>query len=166
LLHSAVRSTDVVVELSSGRRDDALAAEVLTALAAWQIPIVQFNGLVADRVGMGWTDLQALYVLANHGPATPTELARRVNLTSGSASRMIDRLERAGFVRRVRDDHDRRRVLIEPLPGAVARVGGFYDQLNELHRHDLAGMTDEELQVLVRFMTAATASTEAAIRSL
>ena len=80
------------------RRTDALAAEVLRTLAAWQIPIVQFNGLVADKVGMGWTDLQALYVLANHGPATPSELARRVNLTTGSASRMIDRLERAGFV--------------------------------------------------------------------
>lgn len=146
--------------------DDALAAEVLRALAAWQIPIVQFNGLVADKVGMGWTDLQALYVLANHGPTTPSELAKRVNLTTGSASRMIDRLERAGFVRRRPDQRDRRRVLIEPLPEAVARVGGLYDQLNELHRQDLARMTAEELQVLVRFMRSATASTETAIRDL
>ncbi|GAA1189936.1 MarR family transcriptional regulator [Pseudonocardia alaniniphila] len=152
--------------MSAGGHDDVLAAEVLTALAAWQIPIVQFNGMVAERVGMGWTDLQALYVLANHGPATPTDLARRVNLTTGSASRMIDRLERAGFVRRVPDRQDRRRVLIEPLPAAVARVGSFYDQLNELHRHDLADMTHDELRTLARFMKAAAASTEAAIRSL
>jgi DNA-binding MarR family transcriptional regulator len=152
--------------MSVGRRDDALAGEVLTALAAWQIPIVQFNGLVADRVGMGWTDLQALYVLANHGPATPTELAKRVNLTTGSASRMIDRLERAGFVRRVRDDRDRRRVLIEPVSDAVARVGGYYDQLNERHRHDLADLTEDQLRALVRFMQAATRSTEAEIRGL
>lgn len=145
---------------------DALTAEVLTALAAWQIPVVQFNGLVADKVGMGWTDLQALYVLANHGPATPSELAKRVNLTTGSASRMIDRLERAGFVRRVPDQRDRRRVLIEPLPDAGARVGGFYDQLNELHRHDLGRMTDDELHALVRFMKAATTSTETAIQGL
>ena len=145
---------------------DALVAEVLRALAAWQIPIVQFNGLVADRVGMGWTDLQALYVLANHGPTTPSELAKRVNLTTGSASRMIDRLERAGFVRRSPDRSDRRRVLVEPLPDAVARVGGLYDQLNELHRRDFAGMTDDELHALVRFMESATASTETAIRGL
>jgi DNA-binding MarR family transcriptional regulator len=122
------------------------------------------SGLVADKVGMGWTDLQALYVLANHGPAAPSELAKRVNLTTGSASRMIDRLERAGFVRRRPDQRDRRRVLIEPVPDAVARVGGMYDRLNELHRRDLARMTDDELRVLVRFMTAATTSTEAAIR--
>jgi DNA-binding MarR family transcriptional regulator len=79
---------------------------------------------------------------------------------------MIDRLERAGFVRRVPDRLDRRRVLIEPLPDAVARVGGFYDQLNELHRHDLADMTHDELTALLRFIKAAAVSTEAAIRGL
>lgn len=146
--------------------DDASIQAVLTALAAWQIPIVQFNGLVADRIGMGWTDLQALYVLANHGPATPTELARRVNLTTGSASRMIDRLERAGFVRRVPDERDRRRVLVEPVPEAVARVGGHYDHLNARHRQDLADFTPAELEVLVRFMRAAMRSTEAEIRTI
>lgn len=155
-----------VVPVSGGEQADALVAEVLVSLAAWQIPIVQFNGMVAEKVGVGWTDLQALYVLANHGPASPTDLARRVNLTTGAASRMIDRLERAGFVRRVPDRKDRRRVLIEPLPDAVARVGGFYDQLNNLHRHDLAGLTDDELRALLRFIKAGALSTEAAIRDL
>jgi len=152
--------------VSDERRDDALATEVLRALAAWQIPIVQFNGLVADRIGMGWVDLQALYVLANHGPATPGELAKRVNLTTGSASRMIDRLERAGFVRRVPHAHDRRRVVIEPVPDAVRDVGGLYDELNERHRHDLAGLSDDELRALARFFATATASTEAEIRRM
>lgn len=145
-------------------RDDALVAEVLTALAAWQIPVVQLNGLIADRIGMGWTDLQALYVLANHGPATPTELARRVNLTTGSASRMIDRLERAGFVRRTPDARDRRQVLIHPVPEAVAHVGGQYDSLNERHRRDLDGFDDDELRAVLRFLEAASRSTEAEIR--
>jgi hypothetical protein len=61
---------------------------------------------------------------------------------------------------------DRRRVVIEPIPVAVARVGGVYDQLNELHRGDLARMTDDELHALVRFMKSATTSTETAIRDL
>ncbi|MGY2060842.1 MarR family winged helix-turn-helix transcriptional regulator, partial [Nocardia gipuzkoensis] len=91
-----------------------LRTEVLRAIARWQIPIVQLNGMIAEHVGLNWTDLQALYVLANHGPATPGELARRVNLTSGSASRMIERLVQSGFVHRVPDRHDRRKVMIEP----------------------------------------------------
>jgi DNA-binding MarR family transcriptional regulator len=145
---------------------DDLQSEVLRAIAGWQIPIVQFNAVIAERLGMNWTDLQALYVLANRGSATPGELARRVNLTSGSASRMIDRLVRAGFVRRVPDEHDRRKILIEPVVEAVKQVGDLYDDLNDRHRHDLETLTNTELQALLRFLTAATQSTEEQIRHL
>jgi DNA-binding MarR family transcriptional regulator len=143
---------------------DDLVGEVLAAVAGWQIPIIQFNGLIAERLGMTWTDLQALYVLANHGPATPGQLAKRVNLTTGSASRMIDRLERAGFVRRAADPSDRRRVLIEPVAAAVQQVGGLYDGLNERHRHDLADLGETELRALLGFLQAAARRTEEEIR--
>lgn len=139
---------------------------MLAAVAAWQIATVQFNGLVADRVGLGLADLQAMYVLANHGAATSGELARRVNLTTGAASRMIDRLERAKFVRRVRDPRDRRRVLIEPLPEAVVRVSAFYENLNKRHRKDLSTLTEGELATLVRFLKVATISTETVMSKL
>lgn len=145
---------------------DDLPSEVLRAIARWQIPIVQFNGVIAERLGMNWTDLQALYVLANRGPATPGELAKRVNLTSGSASRMIDRLVRAGFVRRVPDEHDRRKILIEPVAAAVKQVGDRYDDLNERHRRDLEALSDAELRALLRFLNASTQSTEDEIRRL
>ena len=143
---------------------DGLIGEVLGAVAAWQIPVIQLNGLFAERLGMTWTDLQALYVLANHGPATPGELAKRVALTSGSGSRMIDRLVAAGFVRRVPDGRDRRRVLIEPVPEAVARVAGLYSRLNDRHRADLGALSDQELGALLGFLRRATDSTEDEIR--
>ncbi|RZT84824.1 DNA-binding MarR family transcriptional regulator [Pseudonocardia sediminis] len=139
---------------------------MLLALAGWQIPIIQLNGMIADRLGVTWTDLQALYVLANHGPATPGELAKRVNLTTGSASRMIDRLDAAGFVRRVPDPADRRRVLVEPVPEGLDRVAAFYDPLVERHRADLADLGPAELATLLRFMERAESSTEARIRDL
>ncbi|MFI5782273.1 MarR family winged helix-turn-helix transcriptional regulator [Nocardia sp. NPDC051570] len=142
------------------RSREDLRSEVLRAIARWQIPIIQLNGMIAERLGMTWTDLQALYVLANQGPATPGELARRVNLTSGSASRMIERLVQAGFARRVPDDHDRRKVLIVPDERAVRRVGGLYDSLNEHHRRDLEGFDKAELATLLRFLESATRQTE------
>jgi DNA-binding MarR family transcriptional regulator len=142
----------------------ATSDEVLRAIARWQIPVIQLNGMIAEHLGLNWTDLQALYVLANQGPATPGELARRVNLTSGSASRMIERLVQAGYVHRVPDPHDRRRVLIEPDPAAVHRVGRLYDRLNDSHLRDLAHLSDTELTALQRFIAAATERTEEEIQ--
>jgi len=142
-----------------------LLDEVLRAVARWQIPIIQFNGMLAEGLGMNWTDLQALYVLANQGPASPGELAKRVNLTSGSASRMIERLVRAGYVRRVPDPYDRRKVVIEPDEDAVRRVGGLYDSLNERHLADLGSFDETELAAVLRFLKTATARTEEEIRS-
>jgi DNA-binding MarR family transcriptional regulator len=141
-----------------------MTEEVLRAIARWQIPVIQFNGMLAEQLGMTWTDLQALYVLANSGPASPGELARRVNLTSGSASRMIERLVQAGFVRRVPDPHDRRKVVIEPDQDAVRRVGGLYDSLNERHRADLAGFDEAEQAVILRFLSSAAERIEEEIR--
>ncbi|GAA1343351.1 hypothetical protein GCM10009660_31830 [Catellatospora bangladeshensis] len=146
------------------RSPEGRRSEVLRAIARWQIPVVQLNGLIAERLGMTWTDLQALYVLANHGPATPGELARRVNLTSGSASRMIERLVRAGYARRVPDEHDRRKVLIEPVDSAVERVGRLYDSLNDRHRQALASLDDGELAALLRFVETATRQTDEEVR--
>lgn len=143
--------------------DDA-RAEVLRAVARWQVPVIQLNGMIAERLGVPWTDLQALYVLANYGPCTAGELAQRVNLTSGSASRMIDRLVRAGFARRVPDPHDRRKVLIEPDADAVERIGRMYDGLNDRHRRDVEALDDAELAALLRFMDTATRRTEEEIR--
>ncbi|MFI6100611.1 MarR family winged helix-turn-helix transcriptional regulator [Lentzea sp. NPDC051213] len=141
-----------------------MTEEVLRAIARWQIPVIQFNGMLAEQLGMTWTDLQALYVLANQGPASPGELARRVNLTSGSASRMIERLVQAGFVRRVPDPLDRRKVVIEPDEDAVRRVGGLYDSLNERHRADLGSFSEAELAVVLRFLTSAAVRTEEEIQ--
>ncbi|MEU4765737.1 MarR family transcriptional regulator [Actinosynnema sp. NPDC023794] len=146
------------------RTPDDARSEVLRAVARWQVPVIQLNGMIAERLGVPWADLQALYVLANYGPATAGELARRVNLTSGSASRMIDRLVRAGFARRVPDERDRRKVLIEPDPDAVARIGRMYDGLNDRHRRDVEALDDAELATLLRFMETAARRTEEEIR--
>ena len=47
---------------------------------------------------------------------SPPELAAEAGLTTGAVTAVIDRLERAGYARRVRDDEDRRRVKVEVTP--------------------------------------------------
>src|SRR5262245_581834 len=85
---------------------------------------ILFHQAVADRLGMNITDHKCADTLSRTGPITAGELAQRTGLTTGAITGVIDRLERAGFVRRVRDPHDRRRVIVEPVVKRMARVIG------------------------------------------
>ncbi|MDP4505936.1 MarR family winged helix-turn-helix transcriptional regulator [Nonomuraea turcica] len=69
----------------------------------------------AKAVDLGATDLYALNILTLTGALTPGELGRRTGLTTGPTTRLIDRLEQAGYVRRVPDPGDRRKVIVEPV---------------------------------------------------
>ena len=142
------------------------AGRALAALAAWTVPLIQFNGLVAAALGVTDSDLQCLYALSTHGAATAGELARRVNLSTGAASRMIDRLHAAGYVRRVPDPADRRRVRVEPTADALDRVAAHYRPLTDRLAADLAVFDADGLAALVRFLEAAEGSTETEIRRL
>jgi len=145
---------------------DERVDQVIAALTGWTVAVVQFNGLVATRMQLTETGLQCLYVLARHGPTTAGEVGRRVNLTSGAASRMLDRLESAGYVRRVPDPGDRRRVLVEATAESLAQVATYYTPLTDRLREHLAGLDDEVLTELHRFAAAAEQSTDAEIRRL
>jgi DNA-binding MarR family transcriptional regulator len=76
---------------------------------------IMFHQAVADRLGMNVTDHKCAGILAQAGRLTAGELAERTGLTTGAITGVIDRLERAGFARRIRDPHDRRRVIVEPI---------------------------------------------------
>ncbi|GLW71165.1 transcriptional regulator [Kitasatospora phosalacinea] len=87
----------------------------------------------AQRHGLHPTDLRALIALldaAREGtPATPGRLGRELGLNSAGTTAVLDRLERLGHVRRARDPHDRRRVLLEVTERAVALGQGFFGPL-------------------------------------
>jgi DNA-binding MarR family transcriptional regulator len=106
------------------------------------------------------TDMRALVAVmdaARGGQTmTPGRLGEELNLTSPSVTALLDRLERQGHLRRVRDQHDRRRVTLEIEPQALALGAEFFGPLN---RELLAAMdtfSDAELQVAGRFLQAMT----------
>ena len=126
--------------------------QVLVALPSWVNALSQLNRLIAERMGVTASDLDGLHVLNQRGPATAAELARAVGLTPGSVSRMIDRLDAAGCIRRTADPQDRRRVLIEPTSEGLARIAAYYDGLTARAHEDLAVLDLDELGALVRFI--------------
>ena len=77
------------------------------------------NHAVAERLALHPTSWECLSLLLQHGPMTAGQVAEMTGLTTGAVTAVIDRLESAGFVCRRRDDQDRRRVIVEPLPAAL-----------------------------------------------
>jgi DNA-binding MarR family transcriptional regulator len=75
---------------------------------------------LARRAGISSTDLDALEHLEADGPLTQRDLGERLSLTSGAVTMLVDRLERAGWARRRPHPGDRRSVLIDLSPSAVA----------------------------------------------
>jgi DNA-binding MarR family transcriptional regulator len=66
-----------------------------------------------------WGEYQVLGALRQAGPpyrSTPGRLAGRTELSSGAMTNRLDRLEKAGHIRRLPDPDDRRGVLVELTP--------------------------------------------------
>lgn len=87
---------------------------------------------VATRLGLNPTDLLSLELLGTEEDVTPGRLAELMGLTTGAATGILDRLERAGYVRREADPSDRRRVLVRPDPERMAELEATYGRL--MHR--------------------------------
>ncbi|GAA1818523.1 MarR family winged helix-turn-helix transcriptional regulator [Actinomadura chokoriensis] len=124
---------------------------------------VMLHGQAGARAcDMGATDLYALNVLELSGAMTPGELGARTGLTTGPTTRLIDRLEKTGYVRRLPSPDDRRKVIVEP----IAQPAGLDEVLAPARRRIgeiIAGYPPEQREVLFDyFARAARAYQEAA----
>lgn len=68
---------------------------------------------VTELFGVNRTDARCMDILEHHGRMTAGQLASLSGLSTGAVTAVVDRLERAGYARRVPDPSDRRRVLLE-----------------------------------------------------
>src|ERR1700675_744262 len=108
---------------------------------------------VASRAGISSSDLECLDFLNLDGRVTAGRLAEVTGLTTGAITGVVDRLEKAAFVRRERDENDRRKVFIAIVPEKVARIGRFYEHMQRAILKDWETYSDAELRLLLRFMT-------------
>jgi DNA-binding MarR family transcriptional regulator len=81
---------------------------------------------LAGRLGLNATDLRCLLLASTEEEMTPSRLAELSDLTSGAVTGVLDRLERAGYVRREADPADRRRLLVRLEPGRLAELESAY----------------------------------------
>lgn len=99
----------------SARRTNPAAADPDILHRNLATAVIAFHDAVARKTGMGISENKCLGVLALTGPTTAGHLARESGFTTGAITGIVDRLEKAGLVRREANPEDRRSVIIHPL---------------------------------------------------
>lgn len=110
-----------------------------------------FGQTVANYAGISSSDHECIDFLNLEGRVTAGRLAEVTGLTTGAITGVIDRLEKAGFVRRERDAQDRRKVFIAIVPENVARISKCYEPIQKAMLELWSRYSDAELQLLIRF---------------
>lgn len=120
----------------------------------------------AEAAGLQPTEWYAVSLITLAGRLTSGDLAARTGLTTGATTRLIDRLEKAGYVRRVADPADRRRVVVEAsaetFPDIEHVIGPARRQIAEV----LARYTPEQRDVLFDYFTHAAPAYRAATEEI
>jgi DNA-binding MarR family transcriptional regulator len=114
-----------------------------------------YDEAVADVLGVNRTDFRCLDILDQEGDPVPAgRLAELMGLTTGATTAMIDRLEEAGYVARIRDPGDRRRVFVERTALAEQRGWEYYGPMAEAAEKHYSRYTVAQLELVLDFLEA------------
>ena len=138
--------------MTSSTRRRELLRQLEEALRKVSAQSVLLSDTVARLVGLHSTDLECLDLLYLSGPATAGRLSAHTGLTTGATTAVIDRLERSGWVRRTRDEKDRRRVLVEALPAGIRRIEPFYQRLSDAMSRLHGRYDDRQLALVMGYL--------------
>jgi MarR family transcriptional regulator, organic hydroperoxide resistance regulator len=143
--------------MSNGNHEAAPGAELICELRHFIARAILNNQRVAERAGLHVTDLQCINILDLMGPLRPSELAQLTGLTTGGVTVVLDRLEKAKYIRREPNPNDRRSVLVRVIPGRVGKLDAHYETIRERMRTVLAAFTAAELAAVLKFFKATNA---------
>jgi DNA-binding MarR family transcriptional regulator len=138
------------------RKSNYSKPELLVAIGqrvqAFQDATDQVDEAVARRLRLNRTDLRCLSVLSQAGTLGASALADAAGLSRGAMTTALDRIEAAGYVRRVWDQQDRRTVRVEITEAAKQEVGVLYGPLAKEGAQLLQKYTTRELEAVLRYL--------------
>jgi DNA-binding MarR family transcriptional regulator len=145
------------------RRRDELIADVTREMPRQASAARRFHIAMSHQIGVGPADLECVSLLAIEGPASPSWLAERLGLTTGAMTKMLDRLQRAGYITRSADPHDRRRLIVTAVPATLAEHAWRWDGMGKRMNDVIARYSTSELAAILDFMRAGRQAADAEI---
>lgn len=136
---------------SNGKPDD-IAMALKSAIRHDRVAASLFDEAFAAFLGINASSGRCLEIMSLSGRITAGQLAQEARLTTGAVTGVVDRLERAGYARRVRDDADRRKVWIEPTELAGRIAARIFSQYAEIGVLTMRYFSPAELAAITRFI--------------
>src|SRR5690348_11815856 len=114
---------------------------------------IRFARLLREYGLTSPTQYNILRILRGEGKPLPIlEIASRTIAVVPGITGLIDRLEQAGFVNRLRCEKDRRIVYVALTEQGAATLTGLDEPLIALHRKLLGHLSQAELKELIRLL--------------
>jgi DNA-binding MarR family transcriptional regulator len=110
-----------------------------------------FDEVAYQKLGINRTDGRCLDIVQNFGPMTAGRLAELSGLTTAAVTSVLDRLEKAGYARRVRDENDRRQVIVELTPLLAERGAQIWGPLGEDATVEIGKLSIDQLKLVMEF---------------
>lgn len=155
-----------MIEIYMSRKKAQTALRLTTALRVASAQGLLVSQAVAAKVGLNTTDLECLDIIQTGDLVSAGEIARKTGLTTGAVTSLLDRLEKAGYVKRQADPKDRRRVLIVIQPERLRPLVEIYAPLQAAMEALYRDYPDADLLTIADFTERAAAVSSDFVRSL
>ena len=104
---------------------------------------------IVDRFGLGPSDIKCLDLARDEPDLTAGRVAEATGLSASAVTSVLDRLERAEFIERVRDTGDRRKVHVRSTGRHEEALGAVFAEVADGFATTAAGYPDEQLQAYI-----------------
>ena len=125
-----------------------LKKRALNAVRDYGVHLTLFRNAMNEWAGLNTTDMECLRLLFMKGVSTPSELARQTGLTSGAATAMLDRLEKASLIERRPNPDDRRGTLIVPAKSSAEKVASWFESARKAQDELISSYSETELEII------------------
>jgi DNA-binding MarR family transcriptional regulator len=110
------------------------------------------DDVAVEILGINRTDGRCLDIIQQHGAMTAGQLAEATGLSPGAVTPILDRMETAGYLQRVRGQEDRRKIMVELTPEATRRTWEIWGPLARWSENELSRYSEAELNFVLDFL--------------
>ena len=143
--------------MTEKKNKDAIVYGLMTATRRLTRSSLMLQYAIAEKMNLNPTDAECIDFLIEMGPSTAGDLAKVTRLTTGAITSVIDRLQKAGFVKRENDPHDRRKVIITFIPKKHGKAKQYYAAMAKDVYELFSDYTESKLKLLIQHSDALTA---------